>query len=169
MRPSAREVCDILQAMPFGDGPTEMYEHPEDAIEGQQPAIIEEDDGEGELEEVGVLGNGGGHFEDEILETVPMSMSDGGQYSSGGALLETMEVIGEASLISTGLHDSNMQTAEGASVAGSLSTRSNQAAHLSTATHAAQEPAALTSLSQSSPFAAHVQDSSHNSAAYSHV
>ena len=158
MRPSAREICDILQAMPFGDSPAEVYEHPESEIEGQQPAMIEEDDAEGELEEVGVLGNGGGHFEDEILETVPMSMSDGGQFSSGGALLETQEVVPDAPLRSTGMQHSSMHTAEGASVVGSLSTSSNLAAHHTTPMsdlHTTM-PTAPAQFSQS-PFAAHVQ------------
>ena len=173
MRPSAREVCDILAALPYGDGPHELYEHPESEIEGQQPAMIEEDDAEGGLEEVGVLGNGGGHYEDEILETVPMSMSDGGPFSTGGAL-ETREVP-EASLISTQggeVEEARMQTANGASVLGSLSTHSTvMPAH--TQTHPESEylqgpgphqvPAPMESAVahyseySHSPFAAHVQ------------
>ena len=113
LRPSAREICDILKAMPHGSGPAEPYEHPEAEIEGQQPAMIEEDDAEGEgeeLEEVGVLGNGGGPFEDEILESVPMSISDGSHMSTGG-ILESREGGGQALLISTGFDDRHMQPA----------------------------------------------------------
>lgn len=108
LRPSAREICDILKGMPHGSGPAELYEHPESEIEGQQPAMIEEDDAEGEeLEEVGVLGNGGAPFEDEILESVALSISDGGHMSTGGAL-EAREGTGQALLISTGLDDRHM-------------------------------------------------------------
>ncbi|KAK9831783.1 hypothetical protein WJX74_009158 [Apatococcus lobatus] len=169
LRPSAREVCDILQAMPYGSGPAEPYEHPESEIEGQQPAMIEEDDGEGELEEVGVLGNGGGPFEDEILESVAMSInSDGGGHMSTAGVLQSREGAGQALLISTGMDDRHLQPGTPQGTLPHMTAKPTAHMHSPTTDHLqheAQSPIPVQAVPESmayaqyanSPFAAHAQ------------